>query len=291
MPKKQNLIYGKPLIPNAGIAAWYKAQLKGLVRYMTDKVSREVLKLYKDIPNAVNYAQDDDSLSSQERILLNALADEIEKLFKRKAAEIADRMISRQERYAKFSVKQSIGSLGEAFTLAAGASKTLNTWERLASVQEIIKAVRMENINLLRNLSNEYLMQIKGAVARSIINGQGQTFLKQEIAKFGGMTLRRAARIAKDQTHKAYNALSYNAMAESGIEYWQWVHGGGTKTVRETHIKEHDKGGLNHGVFKIGQKAYDPQAEKIKGVYRGKYIEPGELPFCSCIRRPVFKFD
>ena len=101
----------------------------------------------------------------------------------------------------------------------------------------------------------------------------------------------RAARIAKDQTHKAYNALSLNEMKKEGVQYWQWIHGGGTKTVRATHIKEHSKGGLNHSIFKIGELAYDPQAEKIKGVYRGRYIEPGELPFCSCFRRPVFKFD
>lgn len=176
MPKKQNLIYGKPLIPNAGIAAWYKAQLKGLVRYMTDKVSREVLKLYKEIPNAVNYAQDDDSLSSQERILLNSLAEEIEKLFKFKAGQIADTMLKKQRKYAKFSVRQSIG---------AAIGKDLGSYIFGGPTEEDIeKAVKMENVNLIRNLSQEYLMRVKGAVARSIINGQGQKYLKQELSRF-----------------------------------------------------------------------------------------------------------
>ena len=285
MPKKkETLIYGKPLIPNAGIKVWYTAQIKGLVRYMADTVSREVLKKFKELmPQVVKAAQDEESISSQERILLNSLAEEIEKLFKFKAGQIADTMIKKQRKYAKFSVRQSIG---------AAIGKDLGSYIFGGPTEDDIeKAVKMENVNLIRNLSQEYLMRVKGAVARSIINGQGQNYLKQELNRFEDMSLKRAARIAKDQTHKAYNALSLNEMKKEGVQYWQWIHGGGTKTVRATHIKEHSKGGLNHGIFKIGELAYDPQAEKIKGVYRGRYIEPGELPFCSCFRRPVFKFD
>ena len=141
---------------------------------MTDKVSREVLKKFKELmPQRVKAAQDEDSISSQERILLNSLAEEIEKLFKFKAGQIADTMLKKQRKYAKFSVRQSIG---------AAIGKDLGSYIFGGPTEDDIeKAVKMENVNLIRNLSQEYLMRVKGAVARSIINGQGQNYLKTGI--------------------------------------------------------------------------------------------------------------
>ena len=74
-------------------------------------------------------------------------------------------------------------------------------------------------------------------------------------------------------------------MKEAGLQYWQWEHGDGTKTVRHYHILDVSKGGLNHSVHKMGEKAHD----KTKGIERE--ILPGELPFCTCRMRPVIKFD
>ena len=47
MPKNKNIIKGKALIPPAGIAAWYKKELRKLAAEMLRDVSAKVEAAYK----------------------------------------------------------------------------------------------------------------------------------------------------------------------------------------------------------------------------------------------------
>jgi hypothetical protein len=148
-------------------------------------------------------------------------------------------------------------------------------------LKQSMQAIIAENVNLIKSIESRYFEQIRGAVNRAILNNGSYSELKAEISKYNGMNMRRAGLIARDQSHKAWTALSMQKMKDAGINGWEWVHGGGVKTPRETHIKTAKQGGINHTIHKTGEKAYDPQ----KGVERG--ILPGELPYCRCFARPV----
>lgn len=272
--KKEQIILGRPLIPNAGVRSWYSRELNDLVAKMDERTRREVLEIFKTV------SQKGGSVESRERILLNKLEQYYTDLFKRKAKELSHSMLSKQNRSVSAALRASIaGFAGE------GAFVPVKTNTLTGVVLKDFKAAVSQNVNLIRSLQSQYFTRIKGAVYRAIIDGQGSGYLRDELLKYGADGKRRARNIARDQTHKAYEALSRARMKEAGIQYWQWEHGGGTKTVRHYHILDVSKGGLNHSVHKLGEGAYDP----TKGIQRE--ILPGELPFCTCRMRPVIKFD
>lgn len=272
--KKEQILVGKPLIPNAGVRTWYTKELNDLVAQMDERTRREVLEIFRTV------ADKGGSVESQERILLSKLERYYEDLFKRKAKELGQAMVSKQNRSVSAALRASIaGFVGKQ------AFVQVKTLKLSGAVLKDFKGSVNQNVNLIRSLQSEYFTRIKGAVYRAIIDGQGSGYLRDELLKYGATGKRRARNIARDQTHKAYEALSRARMKEAGLQYWQWEHGGGTKTVRHYHILDVSKGGLNHSVHKIGEKAYD----KTKGIERE--ILPGELPFCTCRMRPVIKFD
>lgn len=273
MKRKPKVIYGTPLRPNAGIQSWYIKQLSSLAVRMCKKAKEEILKVWRR--TAYDHALDD-SLASQQRIMLNRLNREFEDLFAQKADELAKSMLRRQVRFAQTSVNASVASLAGKTDLTA-SSLPLYT----PKIRELAKASIYDNVTLIKSIQSQYFKQITGAVTRSILDEQGIGYLTQQLSKYEGITKRRARNIAKDQTHKAYEAIAEAKMADAGILEWEWIHGGGTKTVRLSHIRDVKNGGLNHSIHKVGEKAYDPHAKM--------WIEPGELPYCSCFRRPVIR--
>lgn len=279
--KKEQIIRGKSLRPNAGIKVWYVKALVELVQKMCTTCEKRLLELMRA---ERKYAQDE-SPASQRRIELNALSREFEEMFARKAKEIAESMLVKQNRYATSSVKASVAAFGAA-TLGFDVHIPLYS----KKIREMMKTALYNNVSYIRSIQSQYFTQITGAVSRAVLDGEGITYLTEELRKYKGISKRRARNIAIDQTHKAYEAISYLKMAEAGVREWEWVHGGGTKTVRLNHIRDVKNGGLNHSIHKMGEKAWDKEAWKTKGGgYRGEWIEPGQLPFCACFRRPVIR--
>lgn len=273
---KQTILRGKALRPNAGIKSWYIKQLRDLAYNMCQTVESRLISL---IRGQRKYAQD--ASPADERIaLLESLQRQFEEEFANKARELAGAMLSRQNRYATTSVQNSVNS----FALQTTVSQLADVPAISAQTRNIINTAIFDNVNYIKSIQSQYFTQITGAVSRAVLDKEGLTYLAEQLAKYKGMTKRRARNIAIDQTNKAYEALSFQKMKEAGIEKWEWVHGGGTKTVRKTHITDVKNGGLNHSIHKMGDKVWDPEA---KGKGKGEYIEPGQLPFCSCFRRPV----
>lgn len=88
--KKEQILVGKSLIPNAGVRAWYTKELNDLVAQMDERTRREVLEIFRTV------ADKGGSVESQERILLSKLERYYEDLFKRKAKELGQAMVSRK---------------------------------------------------------------------------------------------------------------------------------------------------------------------------------------------------
>lgn len=278
---KNQIIRGKALRPNAGIQAWYVKQLTSFTRRMCEACQEYILKLLRTQRKTAQ----DASPASQRRILLNRLNREFEDLFAKKAKEIAESMLRRQNRYANTSVKASVASLAGQ-TAAAQFTPDIPLYSR--ALREIMKTALYANVSYIKSIQSKYFTDITGAVSRAVLDEEGLASLAKNLTRYKGINERRARNIAKDQCKKAYEAISYQKMADAGIEKWEWVHGGGTKTVRLNHIRDVKDGGLNHSIHNMGEKVWDKEAWREKGgKFRGDYIEPGQLPFCSCFRRPV----
>lgn len=274
MRKKTDFILGKPLIPNAGVRSWYTKELDSLVKKMDERTRKIVLEIFEKA------AKSGGNVEAQERMALNELNKYYAELFKRKAKELAASMVSKQNRNVSSAVRASVEGFGAGVGL-----KKIKTTVMPKKLRQDLKAAIQENVTYISSIQKHYSTQVEGAIYRAIVNGTGVSALQDELLKYGADSKRRARNIAKDQSHKAYEAIARSRLEEAGFDYWQWEHGGGTKTVRHYHILDVEKGGLNHGVHKMGEKAYDP----TKGIKRE--ILPGELPFCSCRMRPVIKFD
>lgn len=279
---KRTLIYGKTAIPNAGIAAWYKRELTKLATAMILKCEKKILSVYNKLSSATDSAvfTFDDSLSSRERIEINKLSKEFEEVFKAKSSELAKRLMNKESNYANTTLHNSFGT--ERFDTAVN-NFLLSKPAVSPELADKFKAAVTENVNLIRSIKSRYFEQITGAVSRSITDGTGIKYLTEELKKYKRMTNRRALLIARDQTHKAYNFLTFEKMKGIGINKWQWIHGGGVKEPRHYHKLDVSRGGLNHSIHKAGEKAYDP----TKGVERA--ILPGELPYCNCLYKPVIE--
>lgn len=270
-------IIGKPLIPNAGIRAWYTKELNELVSKMEERTRRDILRIWEEVQKKGG------TLESQERIIMNELKRLYQQKFEEKAKQLATSMVKKQNRSVSAALNDSIKSF--AIGSAVAAINPVKPSRLTGVVLKDVKASILNNVSLIKSIQSQYHSKVEEAVYRAIIQGEGVDVLKSELLKYGAESKRRARNIAKDQSHKAYEALSRSRMEQAGIKYWQWKVGAGVKEHRKYHAMDYTQGGLNNSIHRMGDKAFDP----TPSIQRG--IVPGELPFCSCRTAPVFKFE
>lgn len=284
---KNNIIKSKPLNFNVGLQKWYVKELVKLVDDLTQEVYEQIKPLYKEYKYQITF---DASISSQARIALNSLREIFEKKFKDRGKTFARRMVRKTNRYANNTFWAMMKNLlkddkPEGFVLKG----SVVTSEK----EEVIKALVYENVSLITNLQTHYFEQITGAVMRSIENGLGVGHIEDELAKYKGMTKRRARNIALDQTRKAYNSINLRNMQDAGVQKAEWVHSGGSQKPRTYHqtrwdgvsgLQDGEPNGLNGFIFRLDR---PPVIDKKTGE-RGF---PGQLPYCHCRMAAVVEFD
>lgn len=294
--KKQgkNIVYGKAVRPNAGIRAWYRAVLRALVDDMEEKTKKRILRVYRKYQKQIlpRTAAMDANISSRAEAELRELQNQIEDEFRKKARKIAEQFISRTQKYANSTTKDSIkGMLNDA----AWAGFTVKKASISESMAAVLKASLYENVALIKDLPEKYFNAVAGAVYRNIASGESSTAIEKALSYCGRIAQRRAELIARDQSQKAFEALSREHMKAAGITHFEWVATGGGLYPRELHHTHVSHGGLNHGIYSfdnppIIQEAYIPKTPRgtARGPIRGF---PGDLPYCQCIKRPVLIMD
>lgn len=102
--------------------------------------------------------------------------------------------------------------------------------------------------------------------------------LQPAIEKLGGISKKRAALIARDQTSKATTAINKTRMAGLGVKKFKWLHSYGGKEPRPLH-----KDVLNGNIYSME----DPPVIDERTGERGL---PGQLINCRCRMVPVIEF-
>ena len=84
-------------------------------------------------------------------------------------------------------------------------------------IKQVVNANIAYNVSLIKSVAPQYHDRVLGSVMRSINGGGSLKQLSIEIARYGGMEMRRAKLIAQDQTRKVYNSITMRNCQRLGI--------------------------------------------------------------------------
>lgn len=290
---------------NAGVVAQYQRELLKLVQQMISTYTKELLGMYKSNKDEIKQIAQDESIAEQYKKKMEQLNQAYQQYFAKYGQQKAESMVKQtaaiQQRsfikeYAKLMFvlmntnqvrpedKVFVEFMKTQFApqnfMPTKAGKeaflkafTLNT-RAYSEVAETIKQTTItNNVELIKSIHQQYHREVSQALYDSIINGKPTKSIVELLKQAGAKTKRRARLIARDQVHKIHETLHLQELKQVGVTKAKWIHLGGGKTDRKTHVTRAPEG-LNGGIFDISKGIYDPAVNK--------YIKPAELPFCRC---------
>lgn len=252
--------------PNVGLEIAYRRALVRLVKAMHADVMRELRLAYaEDGPFPMAF----DRASPRElQALMRNLGAKWNERFAKAAPELA-------EYFAKRAADRSSGALAGILKRAGLAV----TFRLTSEVRDIVSAAVAENVTLIKSIPAQYLTQVEGHVMRAVQVGSDLKTLTKALTEQFGVTRRRAAFIALDQNKKATAVVQRVRQAELGVVEAEWMHSGGGKHPRPTHVEA----GRNRVRYKIEEGWLDPAINKR--------IWPGTEPGCRCVAKPILPFE
>jgi SPP1 gp7 family putative phage head morphogenesis protein len=247
----------RPLHPNIGIQAAYRAKLEKLIEEMDASVQYWVKARYRNnTPLAM-----DDAMPSNELIrTIRALTKRWQKAFDKAAWDLADY-------FTGAVMARTDGAL--ARILREGGFSV--RFKMTKPMRDIFNATRAQNVALIKSIPEQYLKNVEGLVMRSVQAGRDMGPLAKALEKNYGVTKRRAAFIARSQNNLASGAMNRARQVELGVTKAKWRHSRAGKEPRPTHLANNGK------LYDVKKGWYDPDP-KVK-----RYILPGELPNCRCV--------
>jgi len=275
--KRNIALKGTRLNYNASLQIRYKNKLLNLTRSMLNETSRRIIALFKSpsskyfFKNQKEATAMDSSIASRATRLMQSLTAKFSQLFNNKADTLAASMIKQTKKSSEINLGTSLKKLSGGLTLNTGVIPE--------GMEEVSAALIQENVNLIKSIPAEYLKDIEGAVMRSITSGAGIKSLEDEIKKRSGQTDRRVSLLALDQTRKAYNSINKQRMQALGVKQFEWVHSGGSREPRESHMR------LDGRIFSFD----DLPLKGDEGFTNGQF--PGQAINCRCTMIPVFEFE
>lgn len=246
--------------PNAGLEATYRRELDALVNEMVASLDYWLTAQWK-AKTPATVAQD----ASGAQLLRDALqrvANRWQKRFDDAAGDIAKRFAAKtlQVSDAAFTATLKKAGFAVPFTMTAG-------------MQDAYSAVIGEQVGLIKSIASQHLTQVQTVVMQGVQSGRDLAFIHDQLRERYGVTKRRAALIARDQSNKATATLNRQRQRDLGITKAIWQHSGGGKDPRPEHVaadgKEYD---IEKGMF-------------LEGVWTW----PGHEINCRCTSRPVIE--
>ena len=250
-----------PVRPSPAIGAEYRRRLERLIDEMGRSVAHGVKVEYRKNPPEVAH---DELPSAAMSAAMRRLAARWQRRFDDLARDMA-------RHFATDVAKRSDAVLRRA--LAKGGMSV--EFKMTRGMRDVLGATVHENASLIRSIPASYLSKVEGAVMRSVQTGRDLKQLSDDLRREFGVTRRRAALISRDQNNKATAALQRVRQQELGIKQAVWVHSGGGKTPRPSHLRA----GRDKVVFDLETGWWDPDEKE--------WVLPGQLVNCRCVSRPV----
>jgi SPP1 gp7 family putative phage head morphogenesis protein len=245
-----------PVHPNAGLEAAYRKRLTSEVEAMHASVLYWMAAAYKANPTAIAQDGPVDALRRAFRRLARRWIRRIDDM----APKMADWFVANSGKRADGAMAQILKDGGWTVDL-----------QLTPQVRDILKAATTENVGLIKSIAQQYLTHVEGCVMRSAMIGGDVGGLTKEIQAQFGVSKRRAAFIARDQTNKATAVITRARQQEIGITQALWTHSSAGKHPRPEHVAADGK-------------PYDV----AKGMWlEGKWTWPGHEINCRCISRSI----
>lgn len=266
----------RPIHPNAGIKAAYRKKLERLINEMADSYRHWLLAAYKRVPPAMAYDAEKGSkyqrkIETGRRLASKELDEELRDLgrrWERKFDDAAERMAGW---FAKSTAERSSAALSNILRRGGWTVEFRMT----KAMRDVFGATVSENVSLIKSIPQQFHTQVEGLVMRSVATGRDLATLTDDLEQAFGVTRRRAEFIARDQSNKATAQLTRARYTEMGVTEAIWLHSGGGKTKRPTHVKQSGKR------FNLQTGWFDPAVQR--------YIQPGELINCRCVPKAIVK--
>lgn len=253
----------RPIRANLGIEASYRKRLNKLIEDLHKSTLYWVQAAYRKNPPAL--AQDESAADTLRRVMRD-LKKRWFKAFDEAAVKLAEYFATQASQRSDAALKKILKDGGIAIE-----------FEMTPAMRDVFKSTVEQNVALIKSIPEQYLGRVEQIVQQSVQSGRDIGYLAKELEKQFGVTKRRAAFISRDQNNKATGALNRARYLEIGIEEAIWLHSGGGREPRPTHLKA----GREQARFNVAEGWYDP--------HEGRHITPGELINCKCSCRPVLK--
>lgn len=243
---------------NAGIQAWYRQQLERVVKEMHDSFLYWLTAEYKSVGLAHDAADGGATRSLQD--VLHVRGRQWQKTFDKFADSLSKRLAEKVLNHSDSAL--ATGLKGQGFAVKFTMTDPM---------RNAYQAVIGEQVGLIKSIASQHLTEVEGLVMRSVARGRDLGTLTKELQARYGVTKRRAALIARDQSNKATTTLQSARQQDIGITEGTWRRSHGSKVPRPSHVK------ADGTTFKLD-----------KGLYLdGEWVMPGELINCRCGWTPV----
>ena len=252
----------RTVYPNAGVRVWYAEQLQELLKQISESLILHIGAAWKKNTPDIGFATDDKSST----LMLKAALEKWGDVWIRKMEDMST-MLAR--RFADKSIRHSERSMLSAFAKSGFTIKFKPTQGSL----EAYRTVLASNVGLIKSIPQQFLKDVQQSVWNSVLKGGDLSTLSRDIRQNYGVGYRRAALIARDQNAKAKALIENVRRKELGLTEAIWMHSGGGKVPRPTHVAMSGKR------YKLKQGMFDS--------HEGKFVFPGELINCRCSSRAV----
>lgn len=254
----------RPIHANVGIEAAYRKRLIDLIEQMAASV---------DYWLKATYRQNEDRIVAEDESPADALRRSMKELSKRWLAKFDDMSVKMAEYFTQSVEKRSTAAMKK---ILKDGGWTVS-FQMTPAMRDVIDATVHENVALIKSIAQQYLNSVEGIVMRGVQNGRDLGVISKDMQERLGVTRRRAALIARDQSNKANASLTRARQIELGLDTAIWVHSGGGREPRLSHLKA----GREKIQYSIKEGWYDPEVQR--------HIQPGELISCRCVGRPIVR--
>jgi len=249
----------RPIYPCCGTEALYKRKMYELIDEMSASVMYWLSAAYRrNEPVLAQDAVPASELRDAIRKLVrrwqkrfNQAAPKLAKWFALSLADRSDKQLQSILRKGGFSVK----------------------FKMTRAQRDILHAAVHANVSLIKSIPQKYLNEVEGMVMRSVQTGRDLQSLQSDLLKNYKITKRRAALISRDQNNKTTAALIRVRQEELGITQAIWLHSGGGRHPRPTHVRNSGK------KYDVTTGWFDPAIKK--------FIWPGTEINCRCVSKSI----
>jgi SPP1 gp7 family putative phage head morphogenesis protein len=259
-PRAKELVL-RPVHPNAGIEAAYRAKLLKLIDEMNASVIYWLRATYRA----------NEPVMAQDRTPADVLQDAIRNLAKRWQTKFDEAAPKLAEYFSTAVASRSSGALASILRDGGFSVK----FKMTPGMRDVMDATINQQVSLIKSIPQQYLTNVEGMVMRSVQTGRDLGQLTKDLHEQFGVTRRRAAFIARDQNNKATASMTRVRQDDLGIVTAKWRHSGGGKHPRPTHVA------MNGKTYDVKKGMWDPAVKR--------WIFPGEEPNCRCVSISVIK--